>query len=201
MGKHAKTQYKIHKHMVMRWSPRAFADKPVEHAKLQRLFEAARWAASSYNEQPWRFILATKENQPEYDQALACLLEANQDWAKTAPVIVLTAISTKFARNDKPNRVALHDLGLAVGNLTHQATEEGLFVHQMAGVNLDKVRQTYHIPDDFEPATSLVIGYIGEPDILPENLQDTERAPRERKPFSDLVFSDDWNNPSDIFSH
>ena len=201
MEKPAETQYPVLDVIKRRWSPRAFSpDRPVEPQKLRRCFEAARWAASSFNEQPWRFLVATREDKPRYDRVLSCLVETNQKWAQTAPVIGLTCISTKFQKNDKPNRVAFHDLGLAMGNLTLQATDMGLFVHQMAGVDLDKIRETFHVPDDFEPQTAFAIGYPGDTGQLPEDwMREAEQAPRDRMDFNDFVFGDDFAKPSGLF--
>ena len=169
----------------------------VEPAKLGALFDAARWAASAFNEQPWRFILATKDDPAAFGKALGCLVEANQAWAKAAPVLVLTLCSTAFKKNGNDNRVALHDLGQAAAHLALQATAEGLIVHQMAGVDLDKVRETYAVPDGFEPQTAIAIGYPGEPDSLPEGwARDAEAAPRDRMPFGEFVFSGKFGKAS-----
>ena len=188
--KTAKATHPIHELIARRWSPRAFADKPVEPAKLRQLFEAARWAASSFNEQPWRFFLARREDEARFEQALSCLVEGNQAWARHAPVLILTAIRTRFTRNDKPNRVALHDLGLAMGNLSIQATELGLVLHQMAGVELERVREVYAVPEGFEPQTAAAVGYpTDDLSRLPENLRDAERAARTRMAFEEFVFA------------
>ncbi len=190
MQKPAETQYPVIDVIRDRWSPRAFADKPVEREKLGSLFEAARWAASAFNEQPWRFIVATKDDPAEYDKALGCLVEANQAWAKHAHVLVLTVISTTFKKNGNDNRVAQHDLGLAAAHLTLQATALGLATHQMAGVDLEKVRETFAVPDGYEPQTAIAIGYPGEPDNLPEGwARDAETAPRSRNDFVAFVFT------------
>ncbi|MFI4859349.1 MAG: nitroreductase family protein [Phycisphaerales bacterium JB063] len=200
MQKPATTQYPVIDAVRERWSPRAFADKPVEREKLGALFEAARWAASAFNEQPWRFIVASKHDDPaEYDKALGCLVEANQTWAKAAPVLVLTACSTAFKKNGNDNRVAMHDLGQAAAHLTLQATALGLATHQMAGVDLDKVREAYNVPDGFEPQTAIAIGYPGEPDQLPEGwARDAETAPRDRMPFGEFVFSKTFGQASGL---
>ena len=200
MNNPAKTEYEILDVLKQRWSPRAFADKPVEKEKLRALFEAARWSASSFNEQPWRFFVATGDDKAAYDKALSCLVEKNQAWAKGAPVLILTVTRKNFTKNDKPNRVHEHDLGLAMGNLTTQATALGLCLHQMAGVDLDKVREKYHVPDGYEPATGIALGYEGNADDLPEQwMRDAEKSPRERKPFSEFVFGDDFGKPSSVF--
>lgn len=187
--------------LAERWSPRAFQDKPVEPEKIVQLFEAARWAASAFNEQPWRFILATKEDRAGFDKALGCLVEANQTWAKAAPVLCLTLTASNFVKNGKPNRVALHDLGLAMGNLSAQATALGLAVHQMAGVNLSQVRSAYQVPESFEPQTAFVVGYAGEADLLEDDgLKEAEKQPRERKAIGEIVFDSEWEKPSGVVS-
>ena len=136
----------IHELITARWSPYAFADRPVAKADLQSLFEAARWAPSSYNEQPWRYIVASKENAAEFAKVLSCLVEGNQAWAKAAPVLALGCASLNFERNGTPNAVALHDLGLGSGMLCVEATSRGLSVHQMIGILPDKARELFHIP-------------------------------------------------------
>ena len=133
MEKPADNQYPIHELIKQRWSPLAFNIRPVEPEKIASLLEAARWAASCFNEQPWFFIVATQDNAQEYEKLFSCLVEANQTWAKDAPLLMLSVAKLSFTRNNKPNRHALHDLGFAVGNLTLQAQALGLFVHQMGG--------------------------------------------------------------------
>src|SRR3954463_9809046 len=148
----------IHDLLRRRWSPRAFSDRPVEREKLLSVLEAARWAPSSNNEQPWHYLVARKEEPEEFARLLACLVEKNQSWAKAAPVLMLSVASTVFARNGKPNRHALHDVGQAVADLTVQATALGLFVHQMAGFSAEKARETYGIPENAEPVAALAVG-------------------------------------------
>lgn len=200
MNNPAPTEHPVLEEIKHRWSPRAFADKPVEPDKLKSLFEAARWAASAFNEQPWRFIVATKDDPAGYEKALGCLVEANQAWAKHAPVLVLTVSASTFKKNGKDNRVALHDLGQAAAHLGIEATRQGLVIHQMAGVELDKVRKTYNVPDGFEPQTAIAIGYPGEADSLPEGwMRDAEQAERSRAAFDAFVFGDEWDKPSGLF--
>ena len=198
MEKPAEVEHPILEPIQRRWSPYVFADKPVETSKLMSLLEAARWSASAFNEQPWRFILATKDQPEAYAKALGCLVEANQNWAKQAPVLILTVTRTTFTRNDNDNRVHQHDLGLAVQNLVLQATSLDLFAHQMAGVDLDKVKAEYNLPDGFEPQTAIAIGYGVEADDLPKDLREKEQAPRSRKPFSEFVFGDDFGKASTL---
>jgi nitroreductase len=178
--------------LAHRWSPRAFADRPVDAATLRRLFEAARWAASSYNEQPWHYLVATRENPEEFQKMLACLVEFNQTWAKAAPALAISVARTRFQRDGSPNVHARHDVGAASASMSIQATELGLAVHQMAGFDAARARDTYHIPADYEPVAALAIGYPGDPASLPEALRKRETAPRTRKPVSDFVFSGDW---------
>lgn len=198
MEKPAENAHPLHDLLKRRWSPRAFSDRRVEPAKLRQLFEAARWAASSFNEQPWRFIVATKDDPAAFDQALGCLVEKNQAWAKGAPVLVLTFFKKTFTRNAAPNRVALHDLGQAVAGLTVQATALDLFLHQMGGIVPDIIRDTYAVPDDFEPATAIAIGYAGDPESLPEEFRAGERAPRSRNPLPAFVFTGRFGQPSPL---
>jgi nitroreductase len=169
-----------------RYSPYAFDGRPVEREKLLMCLEAARWAASSFNEQPWRYILAERTDEAAFNTALSCLVEANQAWAKYAGVLILTVTRRTFTKNDKPNRVCEHDIGLAAGNLTVQATALGLAVHQMAGVELQKVRLTYKVPDGFDPMTAIAIGYAADPDRFPKppvrlGLRRKIRLPRRRR--------------------
>lgn len=200
MNNPAKIDYDILDAIVQRWSPRSFSDNPVELDKLRSLFEAARWAASAFNEQPWRFIVATKDNPAAYDKALGCLVEANQEWAKAAPVLVLTAVGTRFKKNDKPNRVALHDLGQSAAHIGIQAANLGLAIHQMAGVDTDKVASTYGLPDGYQAQTAIAIGYPGDVDELPEQwMRDAETAGRSRLAFDDFVFGEGWGKVSGLF--
>jgi nitroreductase len=195
-NKTAETDHPIHESIAKRWSPYVFSDKPVSREDLLSLFEAARWAASSFNEQPWRYIMATKESPDEFERLLGCLVEANQDWARRAPVLMLGVVSTKFARNGNDNRVAFHDLGLASASLTFEATSRGLFVHQMAGILPDKARETYAIPEGFEPWTGLAIGYADDSDDVPGQLRARETAPRQRKKLNEFVFENRWERPA-----
>jgi nitroreductase len=193
--KRAVTDYPILPILAERWSPYGFQDRPVSEADLRSLFEAARWAASSYNEQPWNYLIATSENSAEFGRLLSCLVEANQAWAKQAPVLVLGIVSLRFARNNQDNRAAVHDLGLAAGNLLAEATTRGLSVHQMIGILPDKARELYQIPEHFEAWTAMAIGYKADPTKLPDALRERDMAPRQRKPLNKFVFTCRWGNP------
>jgi nitroreductase len=188
----APTDHAIHDLLRERWSPRAFAPRDVETDKLARLLEAARWAPSSYNEQPWHFLVATRDQPAEFERMLGVLWEGNQAWAKDAPVLVITAARKHFARGGKPNLHAWHDVGQAIAHLSVQATAEGLVVHQMMGFDAEAARTVYGIPDDHEAVTAVAIGYIGDPASLPEPLRERELAPRERRPLADFVFTGNW---------
>ena len=196
--KKASTDYPIHDLLAERWSPYGFEDRPVAQADLRSLFEAARWAASSYNEQPWSYFVATRENPEEFARPLSCLVEANQAWAKAAPVLALGVVSLRFARNNKDNRAAVHDLGLAAGNLLVEATARGLCVHQMIGILPDKAREVYQIPEHNEAWTAMAIGYKGDPAKLPDALKERDLTPRQRKPLSQFVFTGKWGQPSPL---
>lgn len=198
MEKLADTTYPIEPLLTRRWSPRAFADRSVEPEKLLRLWEAARWAASCSNQQPWYFIVATREDEAEYARLLSCLRENNQQWASHAPVLMVSVAKLAFDMNSQPNRYAFHDVGLGVANLIVQATALGLCVHQMAGFYPDKVRELYGVPDDFEPVAGIVLGYPGDPATLSEELRQRELAPRVRKPLEAFIFQGAWGQASTL---
>lgn len=200
MSKTAANDYPIHDLLKRRWSPRAFADRPIEPEKLLSLLEAARWAPSSYNEQPWAFVVATRDQPEDYARLLGCLIEFNQTWAKAAPVLVLTFAHLSFERNQQANRHSYHDLGLAVGALTVQATAEGLAVHQMAGISVEKIRQTFAPPAGWDPVSAVAIGYAGDPETLPKELRERELAAPTRKALASFVFAGAWGLPSPLLA-
>ncbi|HSP63912.1 MAG TPA: nitroreductase family protein [Pyrinomonadaceae bacterium] len=200
MEKPAETKYPIEEILRSRWSPRAFSDRLVEPEKLQSLFEAARWAASSFNEQPWNFIIATKQKPEEHTRLLSCLVEGNQRWARPAPVLVVSVGKLNFAKTGKPNRHAFHDVGLAVQNMVVEATALGLFVHQMAGFSPEKVRETYGVPGGFEPVAAMAIGYGVAKDELPEPFREFDLGARSRNPVSSFVFEGHWGETSRLVS-
>ena len=196
MHKKADNHYPIHDHLAHRWSPRAFADRPVTAGTLGSLFEAARWAASCYNEQPWRFIVALREQGEDYEKLLSCLVEGNQSWARQAPVLGLGIARKTFTMNGKPNNFAHHDLGLATAGLMAQATAEGLHVHSMGGILPQRAADIYRVPDDYQVLTGFAIGYLGDPNTLDDAMRATELEPRTRKPLTETVFSSDWKQPA-----
>ncbi len=198
MEKLAASDHPIHEVIRSRWSPRAFSKKPVPADALKSLFEAARWAASSYNDQPWAYVVATREDTENFNKLLSVLMEGNQIWAKNAPVLALAVARLNFHHNGSPNRVAVYDVGAASANLTFEATSRGLAVHQMAGFYPDKAREVFQIPAGWEPIAALAIGYPGDAEGLPEKLRQAEVAPRSRKPLSEFVMTGTWGKPSPL---
>lgn len=198
MHKPAATAFPVHDLIRDRWSPRAFAQKPVEREALVTLFEAARWAPSSNNEQPWAYFVATKDDTENFGKILSVLVEFNASWAKEAAVLVLAAAELNFHNNGSPNRNAFYDIGAASALLSVEATARGLRVHQMAGFDAAKAKQVFEIPPDWEPIAAMAIGYPGDPESLPGKLRDRELAPRTRKPLSEFVMSGRWGHTSSI---
>jgi len=196
MKKTAVTDHPITEHLRERWSPRAFSDKPIPADVLRSLFEAARWAPSSNNEQPWAFIVAAKDDPATHAKLLSTLVEFNQAWAKHAPVLGIAISRMNFARNGNVNRNAFYDTGAAMADLTTEAVSRGLLVHQMAGFDHHKAIEHFLIPEDWEPIAAFVIGYPGDPQSLPEHLRERELAPRTRKPLSEFVMSGKWGEPA-----
>lgn len=187
MSRPAPSDHPVHPLIRDRWSPRAFSDQAVSKETLFSLLEAARWSASSYNEQPWGFIVATKEQPQEYEKLLRCLIEFNQSWAKSAPALILALAHTVFDKTGKPNRHAFHDVGFAAALLTIQATSMGLYCHHMAGIEVDVIRSSYQVPPDWEPLTAIAVGHLGDPSSLPESLREREHAPRTRRALNTIV--------------
>lgn len=198
--KHATTDHPIHELVSARWSPYAFSERPVPVEDLRACFEAARWAPSSYNEQPWSYIVATREDPEAHARLLSCLVPGNQEWARRAPVLALGVVSLRFRRNDKPNRAAQHDLGLAAGNLLAEATARGLSVHQMIGIEPERARELYRIPEGAEALTGIAIGYAAEQGEGPEKLAERDRERRGRRPLREFVFGDRFGDPASLIS-
>ena len=173
-----------------RWSPYAYDPRPVEREKLLSCLEAARWAPSSYNEQPWTFILAERTDAAAFAKALDCLVEGNQAWAKNVGLLMLTVVARSFTKNGKPNAACEHDVGLAAGNMVLQATALGLQGHQMIGIVAAKVRAAYQVPDGHDPLTAIAIGYPANvPAGTTDPLGQRDLTPRGRKPLSETVVS------------
>jgi nitroreductase len=197
MVKDAKNNVEIHEILSKRWSPRAFSAKPVEKEKLQRIFEAARWSPSASNEQPWYFIVGQKGDKT-FEKIFETLVEFNQLWVKTAPVVAISVGRTQLLKTGKPNPWYRYDVGQSLAHLTFQATYEGLWVHQMGGFDEKMVAELFSIPDGFEAVTAFALGYMGDYSILHPNQQKLELADRERKPVSDFLFSNTFGEKSDL---
>jgi nitroreductase len=200
MKNHASTDHPVHDLIRERWSPRAFSDKPIPAEALRSLFEAARWSPSSSNEQPWAFLVATKDDHNTHAKLLSTLVEFNQTWAKHAPVLGIAVSELAFAHNGHPNRNAFYDTGAAMAHLTTEATARGLFVHQMGGFDAHKAIDVFSIPSGWEPIAAFAIGYPGDPQSLPENLRERELAPRKRKPLAEFVMSGSWGQPASFLN-
>jgi nitroreductase len=192
--KHAPDAAGVEDLIRQRWSPRTYAEKEVPPAELKRLFEAARWAASSSNEQPWRFLVGRRGDET-YQKIFNALVEFNQTWARSAPVLVLAVAKMTFTQKGTPNRYGLHDTGAAMANLALQATADGLHTHSMAGFDNEQMRASFAIPSDYELGAVTAIGYFGDPENLPEHLRKMEVSPRQRKPLEEFVFSA-WEKPA-----
>jgi nitroreductase len=195
--KQAPAQERILPVIRQRWSPRSFADRGVNPADLTTIFEAVRWTASSYNEQPWCYFVG-KRGSETYEKILSTLNEFNQQWARTAPVLMLNAARTAFTQNGKPNPVAVYDLGASAATLCYQATALDLFTHQMAGFDRDQARKVFNLPDEYVFGAAIALGYQGDPRALtnPQMLAQ-ETSPRQRKPLSEFVL-EDWGVPAKL---
>lgn len=190
--KQAPEELGIHEIIAKRWSPRAFADKELGKHDLRTIFNAAAWAASSYNEQPWRFIVGIRGDEKHgeaYKNIFNSLGEFNQAWAKSAPILIASIAKKTFSHNGSPNPVAKHDVGAASATMCLQAIALGIHTHGMAGFDGETLRAFFGIPSDFEPVACWAMGYLGDPETLPEHYRQPELAPRARKEFDDYVFA------------
>ena len=195
--KTATPDHPIHSLIADRWSPRAYADRPVAAEKLLSMLEAARWSASSGNGQPWSFLIATQEQPQAFADMVSCLMDGNVPWASKAPVLGLV-VTALVRANGRPNRHAFYDAGLAMQNLSVQATALGLSLRQMGGFRPQTARAVFGIPETHEAVTMFALGYRGDPGQLAENYRAQEFSPRERRPLSEFVFSGEWSVPSPI---
>ncbi len=193
--KSADTLPSVHELIRARWSPRAFSARDVSTEDLRTILEAARWAASSYNEQPWRFIVARKSDPAAFEKILGLLVPSNQAWAKSAPVLMIMVAKRAFSHNGSPNLYAVHDTGQALAHLFLQATALGLHAHGMAGFDRERARKELAIPDDYDFGAAVALGYLGSPDGLTEQQRNSELAKRTRKPLNEIVFGTNWGEP------
>lgn len=192
MDRTAPADHPVYDLVARRYSPRAFTEQDVTPAQVLSLLEAARWAASCFNEQPWRYIVAMRDQTEIYQKLLGCLVEANRVWAGKAPVLMLSVASTHFSHNGKPNPHAWHDLGQASANMALQAETLGLQIHQMAGFDRERARTVFAIPEGFEPVAAIAVGHPGDASLLPEPLRERETAPRQRRPVTDFIHGNTW---------
>jgi|ERR1035441_8461739 nitroreductase len=195
--KHAPPVDKVLPIFLQRWSPRSFADREVSTADLETIFQAVRWTASSYNEQPWRFLIG-KRNTDTHQKIFASLVEFNQKWARTAPILILGVSNTKFSHNGTPNGSALYDLGAAAAVLCLEAASLGIATHQMAGFDKEGVRKSLGVPEDFAVGAVIALGYQGEPTALSDpQMLSQETAPRQRKSLKEFVL-EAWDQPLNL---
>ncbi|HPF89319.1 MAG: nitroreductase family protein [Flavobacteriales bacterium] len=176
----------VHPVLNERFSPRAFSDRAITDAELELVLEAARWAPSSMNEQPWRFLV-TRKGGDGHAELLAALNPSNQVWADKAPVLILNLVHRTLSRNGQENYHARHDLGLATAQLTAQATALGMGLHILGGFNAEMVRTAFEIPDTYDLVSVIALGFPGDPESLPEHLQQRELQHSPRRPLSELV--------------
>jgi nitroreductase len=191
--KTAEPDHPIHALIAQRFSPRAFADSSVSEATLRAIFEAARWAPSASNTQPWSFIVARREDEEAFEKAASMLVDGNRRWAKEAAVLVLVMAKTHDPDTGKNYSHGRHDVGIATGFLMLQALEHGVYSHAMAGIRRDAIAENYDLSEEWEPITALALGHLGDASKLPEDLEERERAPRSRRPQDSFVFFGGWN--------
>lgn len=192
--KPATTRVKIHDIIQARWSPRAFdADKPVSHDDLLALLEAAHWAPSCFNDQPWRFVVCDKAtDESGWQHAFSILAEKNRRWAKNAPVLILAVAMENFNHNGQPNRWAMYDTGAAGVSLCLQATAMGMCVHQMGGFDAEKAREVFNLPGDCRPMAMMAVGYQADADVLDDDFKETELAARSRAALNERFYAGQW---------
>jgi nitroreductase len=195
-AKPAPADFPLHDLLRQRWSPRAFSADDLTPQELNLLFEAARWSPSAFNEQPWRFIVATRPDKAGFGTLLSCMNPGNQLWAAQAAALVITVARRDLASKPQPNRTAQYDLGQAVAHLTFQATALGIAVHQMAGFDLDQARALCEIPQGYDPVSAVALGRPADSATLPEPARQKDAAVRVRKPLAETVFGGAWDQPA-----
>jgi nitroreductase len=182
--------------LAARWSPRGFLDREVPEEALRRVLEAARWAASCNNAQPWHYVIARRHREPDaFARLLDCLTPGNQPWCAKAPVLMISVARLDFPANGNPNRHAWHDVGAASACLAIQAAALGLQAHQMAGFDPAKARIACAVPDGHDPVAAIALGYPGSPDELEECYRARETAPRARRTIEEFGFIGTWDKP------
>jgi len=191
--KPANTDYPINELIARRWSARAFSTRPVERSKLLSILESARWAPSSRNEQPWRYVIFTSDNVEKLKKAQSVLKDIN-DYAKRAPILICAITKKSYSDNSNYNRLHFHDLGAANENMFLEAFNQGLIMHEMGGFDVKKAREVFNVPEDFEVGIMIAIGYQDTHHILPETLIQKAFTPRQRKPLSEIAFIEELGN-------
>jgi nitroreductase len=180
-----------------RWSPYAFSSAPVEEFKIKAMFEAAGYAPSCNNEQPWMFVYCTRQNTESFNDYLGFLADSNRLWAKDAYAIIISMARTKFTHSGKPNRYAFHDTGMAVANLLMQAYALDIYVHQMGGFSVDMVRKYFNLTGkDIEPVAVMAFGYLGDGNSLPPELLRRDEKRRPRKQVNEFAFRNNLSDPA-----
>ena len=193
VAKTAKTDYPVSELISRRWSARAFSTRPVEKHKLLSILEAARWAPSSRNEQPWRYIVFTNDNPEILKRAQSVLKEIN-DYAKRAPILICAITKKTYTDNENPNRLHFHDLGAANENMFLESFNQGLIMHEMGGFDVQKAREAFNVPEDYEVGIMIAIGYQDTHDVLPERIREKAFTPRQRKPLSEIAYLEELGN-------
>ncbi len=195
MIKLAKTIYDLHPLIKKRFSPHGFKDEPIEKEQLLKLLEAASWAPSSYNEQPWRFIIGIKGDTGSYDKIFSCLNEHNQHWAGSAPVLLISVGKKMLTRNNAPNRFHAFDSGQAVAMMSIQAAHEDIYIHQMGGFDAIKAQKIFHIPEEYEVLAAMAVGKIKHDPSQMDEIPKDEIFYRNRKEIESFTFENDWEIP------
>ena len=194
MEKPAATSRPIHDLLARRWSPRAFdSARTISRDTLTALLEAARWAPSSFGEEPWAFVVCPRDDEESWEKAKAALVEGNRGWAQNAALLILVCANPHFSKNGKPNSNYAYDTGAAAISLVFQAEAMGLRAHQMSGFDANRAREFFHVPDEFECLAMIAVGCQSAAESLPEGrLREAESAPRSRRPLAEKFFAGEW---------
>jgi nitroreductase len=197
IDKPAITSEPIHELLAGRWSPRAYdAGEAVTREQITSLLEAARWAPSCFGDEPWRFLVFDRARDPDnWRRACECLSEGNRKWASSAPLLIAALADSRYRSRDEHNRWAQYDAGAASMSLVLQAVALGLSAHQMGGFDRERLSASFGVPERFTPMAVIAIGYPGDPDQLPDDLQERELAERNRRPLSEIAFTGRWESP------
>lgn len=181
------TKHKVIDLITKRWSARAFSEELVDEDCVAAMLEAASWAPSAMNEQPWRYIVGIKQKHKGFQTLLSCLNKSNAVWAENASVLIFCYTKLTYTKSGKENVNAMHDAGMANQNLLLQAASMDIYSHVMEGFDKSKAMEIFNIPDDFNPVCMIALGYRGNPEELQEPYKSRETSPRERKDLSEFV--------------